>query len=234
MAIRPKNWNTFQHYKNRRPPWIRLYHALVDNPDFWALRGEDAKYLIMIWLIASEEENGDLPKLADLAFRLRMPEKKAEQLVSRLQAWVTADATKMLATRKQLATPEESRGEAEAEAEGDASASAPPTLTPALPMADPDSGGELALAAWVLEEAGVPGEAPVIRIAAECIRLQAREGGALREAAGFIAHKAKEARSRGDTVNRFWFSDQRYRPQAVPMSRKQRQLEAAAANFSSE
>lgn len=110
----------------------------------------------------------------------------------------------------------------------------PPTFTPPLPMADPDSGGELVFAAFVLEECGVPADRGLLQIAGECIRLQAREGGTLRLAAGFIAEQAKEARIRGDTINRFWFSDQRYRPQSAPISRKQRQLQEAAATFSSE
>ena len=33
MALIPKNWSQFQHYKGRRPPWIKLHRALLDEDD---------------------------------------------------------------------------------------------------------------------------------------------------------------------------------------------------------
>jgi hypothetical protein len=106
--VKPKGWDEFQHYKNRRPAWIKLHHKLLDNADFHALKGEDAKYLVLIWLIASEEF-GEVPPLAELAFRLRISEKQCEQLASRLQAWFENPASKTLASCKQVASPEEER-----------------------------------------------------------------------------------------------------------------------------
>lgn len=128
MALRPKNWSKFQHYKDRRPAWIKLHRELLDSRDFLALKGEDGKFLILIWLIASEE-NGDLPVLEDLAFRLRMPLEKCEQLVSRLDKWLEQDAIKVasktLAIRSASAIPEKRREETEEE-KRESSASAPP------------------------------------------------------------------------------------------------------------
>ena len=96
---------------------------------------------------------------------------------------------------------------------------------------DPDAGGELALARGVLEHIGVPADAHLIQIAGESIRLLAKEGGTLQTAANFIIEAGIAARGGGETVNRFWFSDQRYRPEQPRKSRKTRDLEAAAANF---
>jgi hypothetical protein len=56
-----KNWKKLQHYKDRKPPWIKLYRDLLDDPEWHELSGDDAKHLIMLWLIASEDENGVLP-----------------------------------------------------------------------------------------------------------------------------------------------------------------------------
>jgi hypothetical protein len=28
---RVKNWTQFQHYRHRRPPWIKLHHGLLDD-----------------------------------------------------------------------------------------------------------------------------------------------------------------------------------------------------------
>jgi hypothetical protein len=29
--LRVKNWAEFQHYRHRRPPWIKLHHGLLDD-----------------------------------------------------------------------------------------------------------------------------------------------------------------------------------------------------------
>lgn len=78
---------------------------------------------------------------------------------------------------------------------------------------DPDSGSELALANWLLEECGAVADNGTRRVAAEAIRLLAKEGGTVKTAADFILHAARDALKQGAVINRFWFSDQKYRPQ---------------------
>lgn len=95
MRLRPKNWDSFQHYKDRRPAWIKLHHTLVEDKAFCSLKGEDGKYLVLLWLIASED-CGYLPPNSELAWRLRMSEKQVEQLIARLQTWFVFDASKPL------------------------------------------------------------------------------------------------------------------------------------------
>jgi len=58
-----KNCSEFQHFKDRTPPWIKLYRYLLDDPEWHALSGDDAKHLVMLWLIASEDKDmqGTLP-----------------------------------------------------------------------------------------------------------------------------------------------------------------------------
>ncbi len=82
-----------------------------------------------------------------------------------------------------------------------------------LPLREPDSGSELALASWLFDELSVPADNGTRRIAAECIRLMAREGGTTRTAATYILKVALQAKADGATINRFWFSDQKYQPQ---------------------
>lgn len=91
-----KNWDKFQHYGNRRPTWIKLYRSLLDDLDWHNLPGDDAKHLVMIWLLAAEDD-GNLPPTKQLAFRLRIKEQEAEKLLVRLEQWVTRDASNMLA-----------------------------------------------------------------------------------------------------------------------------------------
>lgn len=48
-----KNWEKFQHYKDRNPPWIKLYRWLLDDYEFSQLQDETKAHLMLIWLLAS-------------------------------------------------------------------------------------------------------------------------------------------------------------------------------------
>lgn len=52
-----KNFERFQHYKDRAPPWIKLYNELLDDYDFGALPDASKMHLIAIWLLASRSNN---------------------------------------------------------------------------------------------------------------------------------------------------------------------------------
>lgn len=60
-----KNWNTFQHYGKRNPPWIKLHRAILDDYAFCALPDASKGHLILLWLYASQN-NGTVPY--DVAF----------------------------------------------------------------------------------------------------------------------------------------------------------------------
>ncbi len=52
-----RNFQKFQHYTDRRPPWIKLYRDLWDDPRFFSL-SEAERYLLMgIFVLASQHEN---------------------------------------------------------------------------------------------------------------------------------------------------------------------------------
>lgn len=52
-----KNFDKFQHYKDRAPPWIKLYNELLDDYEFGRLQDASKMHLIAIWLLASRSEN---------------------------------------------------------------------------------------------------------------------------------------------------------------------------------
>ena len=52
-----KNFERFQHYKDRAPPWIKLYNELLDDYDFGKLPDASKMHLIAIWLLASRSDN---------------------------------------------------------------------------------------------------------------------------------------------------------------------------------
>ena len=104
--MRIKNWTRFQHFKDRRPPWIKLYRDLLDDMEWHNLDAKSAKVLVSLWLIASESENGTIPNTKTLAFRLRMQEKEIIQIVNNLSHWLIHDDINTISERYQSDPPE--------------------------------------------------------------------------------------------------------------------------------
>ena len=52
-----KNWEKFQHYKNRNPPWIKLHRDLLRDYDFSCLQDASKLHLMLLWLLASQLDN---------------------------------------------------------------------------------------------------------------------------------------------------------------------------------
>lgn len=48
-----KNWDKFQHYGDRTPPWIKLYNSLLEDFAFSQLPDQSKAHLVGIWLLAS-------------------------------------------------------------------------------------------------------------------------------------------------------------------------------------
>jgi hypothetical protein len=51
--IKVKNWSTFQHYKDRNPPWIKLSTTLFQDYDFASMSDASKLLAICIWTLAS-------------------------------------------------------------------------------------------------------------------------------------------------------------------------------------
>lgn len=108
MRLRIKDWRKLQHYKDRKPPWIKLHRDCIDNPDWHELDGETAKTLIGLWCLAAEDEklDGNLPDLRHIAFRLRISESAAEVSLKKLKSWLDKVDSNSLADCYQSATTE--------------------------------------------------------------------------------------------------------------------------------
>lgn len=117
MPLRVKNWEKFQHYRSRKPTWIRLYCELLDDLRWHRLGPVESKTLVMLWILAAEDPQlkGYLPPEDEIAFRLRMSAAKLRGVISRLSHWLITDSD-TLADGEPDATPE---AEAEAETEGE-------------------------------------------------------------------------------------------------------------------
>ena len=114
--MRIKNWDRFQHFKDRKPIWIKLYRDLLDDLNWHELDPKSAKALVMIWLIASEDL-GTLPETKTLAFRLRMSEKETKEVVTRLSSWLEQDDINAISEGYQDDMPEKRREETKKEKE---------------------------------------------------------------------------------------------------------------------
>lgn len=111
MKLIPKNWTSFQHYKNRNPPWIKLHKTLLDDRKFMCLPVDSRALAPLLWLLASENQDGVFDADIDgLSFRLRMTKKEVEKGLNPLiKHKFFLDASTMLAPRLQDATPETER-----------------------------------------------------------------------------------------------------------------------------
>ncbi len=107
--IRVKNWERFQHFSNRRPPWIKLYRELLDDPEWHQVDIKLIRHLVNIWLIASDDKNlaGILPGNEKLAFRLRVSMKELENsILPGLSDWLIFDDISVISTCHQNDTTE--------------------------------------------------------------------------------------------------------------------------------
>ena len=120
MKLIPKNWDKFQHYKDRNPPWIKLHRDLLIDKEFMRLPLASKALAPMLWLLASENINGVFEADFDqLEFRLRLSQKELKDgLKPLIDNGFFLDASTMLAPRLQDAIPEtETETETEAKSE---------------------------------------------------------------------------------------------------------------------
>lgn len=103
-----KNWTKFQHFKDRRPPWVKLYRDILDDLEWHELDPLAAKVLVMLWLIASEN-NGRIPDNKTLAFRLRLTEVKTKEIIIKLSHWLEQDDISTISEQYQSDSTETER-----------------------------------------------------------------------------------------------------------------------------
>ena len=120
QLCRPRNWDEFQHYKDRRPPWVKIHRSLLDDREYQRLPVASRALAPMLWLLASESEVGHFDaSIEELTFRLRQPAKEIEAglkpLIDAGFFALVQVASSALAECVHVAVPEESRGETEAE-----------------------------------------------------------------------------------------------------------------------
>jgi len=108
MLLKPKNWEKFQHYRDRCPPWIKLHRDLLNDRAYMNLPLASKAIAPLLWLLASESKDGSFDAASEeLAFRLRIASKDIESgLKPLIDNGFFVDASTMLAPCLQLAIPE--------------------------------------------------------------------------------------------------------------------------------
>lgn len=110
-------WDRFQHYKHRNPPWIKLYSKLLDDDEFDCLPDDSKLLFFCLILFASRKKNHINLNFKWLQKKLPIRKKITN---GTLQPLVDAgfiscykNDSKVIAECKQNALPEKSRVETE-------------------------------------------------------------------------------------------------------------------------
>lgn len=71
--LRVRNWERFQHYKHRNPPWIKYYADLLEDDELTDMPKE-ARLLYCLVLLVAARKNNRFPNDAGwLAAELALP-----------------------------------------------------------------------------------------------------------------------------------------------------------------
>ena len=94
-----KNWSKFQHYKDRHPPWIKLYRSLLTDYTFAELPDKSKLDLVLLWLLASDHE-GMIPDDADFLRRKLSISRRPKLEILKKQGFLTENASSIVDTEK--------------------------------------------------------------------------------------------------------------------------------------
>ena len=105
-----KNFERFQHYKDRHPIWIKLYNSTLDDYDFGKLPDASKAHLVAIWLLASRNDNA-IPLDPDWVGKRINASEPVDLEILRDLGFIqyNQDDSNTLAERYQVAMPEKRR-----------------------------------------------------------------------------------------------------------------------------
>lgn len=123
-----KDWAQYQHYKNRNPPWIKLYYHTLDDYEFARLSDVAKGHLLLIWLLASRHGGRIHNDPVWVGRRIGATDPiNLQVLIDQGFLLTEQDASNMLAECKQSAMPEREKRERrkEGDEEEDETAASP-------------------------------------------------------------------------------------------------------------
>jgi hypothetical protein len=227
-------------------PWFRLYSEFADDPKVQMMSEELQRRLVMLfcsrckeetlheterafhWRISTEDllktkaiflEKGFIDddwNLINWNRRQFLSDSSTDRVRRHRQSKKQDETLPKRSTAVTVTAPEQNRTDTESRPEQRQSNGHAP-----------DNGSELALAAWLFEEANTPCDNSLVRVAGDCIRKLAKEAGiGYKDAADVILGAARAAIQDGEPITRFWFTDQRYKPHKPKKTDRQKRIEA--------
>jgi len=107
-TIRVRNWDRFQHYKDRNPPWIKLHFDLLSSKD-WVSFDDSKRLLAIVCMLLASRNDGCVPDDTEYIQRVAYLNKPPD-----LQPLIDSGFLVVEGERKQMladARPEERREE---------------------------------------------------------------------------------------------------------------------------
>lgn len=85
MKIKPKNWNEYQQYKDRKPTWIKFHRDLLNDFAYSSVQIGTKAVAPLLLLLASEFEDGVIDCCLDeICFRIHIDKKTVESAIKQL------------------------------------------------------------------------------------------------------------------------------------------------------
>jgi hypothetical protein len=109
--FRVVNFEKHQHYKKRRPPWVKLHAEVLDDYEFLRLPDASKSHVMLIWVLASKLDNR-IPFDADfVGQKIGATEPVRLELLAQ-QGFIEAlpDDSGVLASRPQMLSRDRERG----------------------------------------------------------------------------------------------------------------------------
>lgn len=99
--LRIRNWERYQHYRDRRPPWVKFYVELLDDLQIRSLPLPTRFLMCQLLLLAARHDNAILKNSEAIANDLRMkPEDVHEGLEELLRIrWIQETRTPRRASK---------------------------------------------------------------------------------------------------------------------------------------
>ena len=101
--LRVTNWDQHQHYKNRKPPWIKFYVALLDPQHPINKLPIPTRYLFDRMLLLAAEWDNSIPNSPELIAKLcGMQARACHESLEQLKKgrWIKETSTKRRASKK--------------------------------------------------------------------------------------------------------------------------------------
>lgn len=110
-----RNWDKFQHYGKRNPPWIKNYFDLVHDDAYLSLSAVERALLHGLWLLYGAARRQLRRKTAAASLQLRVESKHWDALVNAGFIEFSASKPLALARARVLATEAEAETKEETE-----------------------------------------------------------------------------------------------------------------------